>query len=57
LALRSKRWTRHGLAQPTALPLLGHATRRRDDKLELLRWLTTRIDALDEPIAAAEAGE
>ena len=53
LALRSKLWTRHGLAQLTTLALAPHTTRRRDDNLELLRWLTTRIDALDEQIAAA----
>lgn len=53
LALRSKLWTRHGLTQLTTLALPPHTTRRRDDNLELLRWLTTRIDALDEQIAAA----
>ena len=53
LALRSTLWTRHGLAQLTGLPLPIHTTRRRDDSLELLQWLTTRIDALDDQIAAA----
>jgi transposase len=53
LALRAKLWTRQGLAQLTALPLPPHTTRRRDDNLELLRWLTTRIDGRDAQIAAA----
>jgi transposase len=53
VALRSKLWTRSGLAQLPALALPRHTTRRRDDNLELLRWLTTRIDTLDEQVAAA----
>lgn len=53
LALRSKLWTRQGLAQLTTLALPTHTTRRRDDNLELLHWLTTHIDALDEQIATA----
>src|SRR5262249_41741789 len=32
-----------------------HPTRRRDDNLELLGWLTTRIDQLDEHIARVAA--
>jgi len=55
LALRSKLWTQQGLAQLRALPLLAHTTRRRDDSLELLVWLTTRIDQLDELIATVAA--
>jgi len=51
LALRSKLWTRHGLAQLQALRLPAHTARRRDDGLELLAWLTARIDQLDEQIA------
>src|SRR5262247_2007764 len=51
LALRSKLWTRHGLAQLHALELPAHTARRRDDGLELLAWLTARIDQLDEQIA------
>ena len=57
LALRSKLWTRQGLAQLNALALPTHTTRRRDDSLELLTWLTTRIDQLDERIAAAVAAD
>jgi transposase len=51
LTLGSKLWTRAGLAQLTTLALPIHTTRRRDDTLELLRWLTSKIDALDEQIA------
>lgn len=57
LALRSKLWTRQGLAQLTALALPLHTTRRRDESLELLTWLTTRIDQLDEQIAAAATAD
>jgi len=53
LALRSGLWTQRGLAQLQALSLPTYATRRRDDNLELLAWLTTRIDALDDRIAAS----
>ena len=53
LALRSTLWTLRGLAQRRALALRPHTTRRRDDSLELLAWLTTRIDHLDDQIAAA----
>ena len=50
LALRSALWTQRGLAQlPLALP--PHTLRRRDDSLELLAWLTGRIEQLDEQIA------
>jgi transposase len=52
LALRSALWTQRGLAQLQALPLPAHTTRRRDDNLELLTWLTTRIVQLDDRIAA-----
>jgi transposase len=51
LALRSKLWTRQGLAQLQALPLPAHTARRRDDSLQLLAWLTARIDQLDDQIA------
>src|SRR5215468_136426 len=53
LALRSALWTRRGLAQLQALSLPTYATRRRDDNLELLAWLTTRIDDLDARIASS----
>ena len=52
LALRSALWTQRGLAQLKALVLLPHTTRRRDDSLELLAGLTTRIDQLDDHLAA-----
>jgi transposase len=57
LALRSALWTQRGLAQLKALALLPHTTRRRDDSLELLTWLTTRIDRLDDHIAAVAHGD
>ena len=38
-----------------ALP--PHTTRRRDDNLELLTWLTTRIDELDDHIAASASAD
>jgi transposase len=53
LTLRSKLWTERGLTQLKALVLPIHTMRRRDDNLDLLAWLTTRIDQLDERIAAA----
>jgi transposase len=53
LALRSGLWTQRGLAQLEALSLPTYATRRRDDSLALLAWLTTRIDDLDDRIAAS----
>jgi transposase len=53
LALRSKLWSQRGLAQLQALSLPPHTTRRRDESLELLAWLTRRIDQLDERIAVA----
>jgi transposase len=55
LALRSKLWSQHGLAQLRALALPPYTTRRRDDSLELLAWITSRIDQLDERIAAVVA--
>jgi transposase len=57
LALRSALWTQRGLAQLRALALLPHTTRRRDDSLELLAWLMTRIDQLDERIATVVAAD
>jgi transposase len=52
LALRSKLWSQRGLAQLRALPLPPHTTRRRDDSLELLTWITSRVHQLDARIAA-----
>jgi transposase len=52
LALRSKLWSQRGLAQLRALALPPYTTRRRDDSLALLEWMTRRIDQLDEQIAA-----
>jgi transposase len=57
LALRSALWTQRGLAQLKALVLPAHARRRRDDSLELLAWLTTRIDQLDDQIAALASAD
>jgi transposase len=51
LALRSKLWTGRGLAQLRALELPPHTCRRRDDGLELLAWITNRVDQLDQHIA------
>jgi len=53
LALRSKLWSQRGLAQLRALPLPPHTTRRRDDSLELLAWITSRVHQLDARIVAA----
>ena len=57
LALRSKLWGQRGLAQLRALTLPPNTTRRRDESLELLAWLTSRIDQLDEEIAAVVAAD
>src|SRR5262245_90090 len=57
LALRSKLWTQRGLAQLQALELPPHTRRRRDDSLELLAWLSGRVDQLDEQIAAVVAAD
>src|SRR5262244_3588511 len=51
LALRSKLWTERGRAALKGLVLPRHTTRRRDDNLELLTWLTAKIDELDAQIA------
>jgi transposase len=57
LALHSALWTQRGLTQLKALALPPHTTRRRDDSLALLAWLTTRIDQLDEHIAAVASAD
>ncbi len=57
LALGSALWSQRGLAQLQALPLPTHTTRRRDDNLALLTWLTARIDQLDDQIAAVVAAD
>jgi len=57
LALRAKLWSQRGLGQLQALSLPPHTRRRRDDSLELLTWLTSRIDQLDEQIAAVVAAD
>ena len=57
LALRSKLWTQRGRTALQGLVLPRHTTRRRDDNLELLMWLTTRIDELDAQIATAAAAD
>jgi transposase len=55
LALGPSLWSRRGLAQLRTLVLSPHTSRRRDDSLELLDWLTQRIEALDVQVAAAAA--
>jgi transposase len=57
LALHSALWTQRGLTQLKALVLPPHTTRRRDDSLALLAWLTTRIDQLDDHIAAVASAD
>src|SRR5215813_8957740 len=57
LALRAKLWTERGRAALTGLALPCHTTRRRDDNLELLRWLTMSIDDLDAQLAAAASAD
>jgi transposase len=57
LALGPSLWSKRGLAQLQALVLPPHAARRRADSLELLTWLTTRIDHLDAQIAMAGAAD
>jgi transposase len=52
LALGSKLWSQRGLAHLRTLPLPPHTTRRRDDSLELLAWITSRVEQLDTRIAA-----
>jgi transposase len=42
--------TQRGLVQLRALALPAHTAHRRDESLELLAWLTARIDALDAQI-------
>jgi transposase len=42
-----------GLGQLRSLALPPHTGRRRDDSLELLAWITRRIDQLDEQLTAA----
>ena len=59
LALHSALWTQRGLTQLKALALAlpPPTTRRRDDRLALLAWLTTRIDQLDAHIAAVVSAD
>jgi transposase len=57
LALGPSLWSRQGLAQLQALVLLPHTRRRRDDSLELLRWLNGHIDELDLQVATAAAAD
>ena len=57
LALRSKLWNEHGHAALRALVLPRHTARRRDEDLELLGWLTTKIEDLDAHITAAATAD
>jgi transposase len=51
LSLGRSLLTQRGLVQLRALALPPHTAHRRDESLELLAWLNTRIDALDEFVA------
>jgi transposase len=53
LALGASLFTRRGLARLHELPLPPHTAQRRDESLELLTWLDTRIAALEARTAAA----
>src|SRR5258706_610766 len=55
LTLGPSLWSQRGLAQLQGLALAPHTTQRRDESLQLLTWLTARIAALDDPVAAAAA--
>ena len=57
ISLGPSLWTKRGRAQRQALALPPHTAQRREESLELLTWLTTRIDQLDAQIAAAAAAE
>jgi len=57
VALGPALWTKRGLAQLQALALPPHTAQRCGESLELLSWLTTRIDQLDAQIAAAAAAD
>ena len=57
LALHSALWTQRGLTQLKALALPPHTTRRRDDSLALVAWLTTQIDQLDAHIATVASAD
>src|SRR5216684_2599838 len=43
----------HAIAMNRRLTLAPHTTQRRDESLQLLTWLTARIEALDDRVAAA----
>jgi transposase len=51
--MRTMLWSQRGLAQLQGLALAPHTTQRRDESLPLLTWLTARIEALDDRVAAA----
>ena len=53
LTLGPSLWSQRGLAQLRDLALAPHTTQRRDESLQLLTWLTARIEALDDRVAAA----
>src|SRR5260370_33089032 len=44
LTLGSSLWSQRGLAQLQGLALAPHTTQRRDESLQLLTWLTVRIE-------------
>jgi transposase len=53
LPLGPSLWSQRGLAQLQGLALAPHTPQRRDERLPLLTWLTARIAALDDRVAAA----
>src|SRR5258708_21477385 len=53
LPLGPSLWSQRGLAQLRDLALSPHTTQRRDDSLQLLTWLTARIDAPDESVRSS----
>src|SRR5216684_2034342 len=53
LTLGPSLWSQRGLAQLRDLALSPHTTLCRDESLQLLTWLTARIEALDDRVAAA----
>jgi transposase len=53
LTLGPSLWSQRGLAQLQGVALAPHTTQRRDESLQRLAWLTARIEALDDRVAAA----
>lgn len=53
LTLGPSLWSQRGLALLQTLALPPYTTQRRDQSVELLTWLTTHIEGLDDRVAAA----